>query len=118
MKTIGNLLWFFFAGLWIFLCNVVIGVMYCALIFLIPFGIQSFKIAIEALFPFGKEVKLNFDSHPIANTIWIITGGVQKAALTGLIGVLLCITVVGIPFGKQCFKLAKLSLAPFGANLD
>ena len=83
----------------------------------IPFGKQCFKFAKLSAFPFGKSVDENFGSHPIANVIWLLLGGLEMAIGFFFIGLIWCITIVGIPFGKQCFKLALLSLAPFGAQI-
>ena len=115
MKLIGNILWFFLTGLgsaigWFFL-----GILWCITIIGIPFGKQAFKMAKLSLFPFGKKVNSNFSKHPIANAIWIVFGGFSIALGFLFAGIFWCITIIGIPFGKQCFKLAKLSLAPFGA---
>ena len=116
MKTIGNIIWFVFCGLLGFFSYVCLGLLWCITIIGIPFGKQCFKIANLILWPFGKDVKTDFDKHPIANVIWIIFGGLEIAIGYLLVGLFLCITIIGIPFGKQCFKLAKLSLIPFGAN--
>ena len=118
MKFIGNLLWFFFTGLasalgWFFL-----GVIWCITIIGIPFGKQAFKMAKLSLAPFGKTVNANFGKHPLANIIWFIFGGFSIALGFMFAGLIWCITIIGIPFGKQCFKLAKLGAIPFGANID
>lgn len=63
-------------------------------------------------------VNKNFGKHPIANVIWIIFGGLFMALGFLLLGVIWCITIIGIPFGKQCFKFASLSLSPFGATIE
>lgn len=115
MKTIGNILWFLFTGFssavaW-FLC----GVMLCITIVGIPFGEQCFKIASLVFWPFGRTVYFHFERHPIANILWAIFLGWEYAVSFFVMGLLWCVTIVGIPFGKQCFKLAKLSLMPFGA---
>ncbi len=80
-------------------------------------NIFSFKIAKLVIFPFGKVVKSDFGKHPIANIIWILFGGLELAVGYLFVGLLLCITIIGIPFGKQCFKLAQLALVPFGATV-
>ena len=118
MKFIGNLLWLVLTGLvssiaWFFL-----GVIWCITIVGIPFGKQCFKIAKLSAWPFGRSVKSDFGAHPIANIIWILFGGLELCITFLVAGVIWCITIVGIPFGKQCFKLATLSLAPFGANIQ
>lgn len=117
MKLIANILWFFFTGLvtavgWFFL-----GLIWCITIIGIPFGMQAFKMAKLSLFPFGKVVNGNFGAHPIANIIWFIFGGFGIGLGFLFAGIIWCITIIGIPFGKQCFKLAKLGFAPFGATI-
>ncbi len=118
MRTIGNILWFLLTGLISAIVWALIGVAWCITIVGIPFGLQAFKMAKLSLFPFGKEIKTNFDKHPIANIIWLIFGGLGLAVLYLLTGLFWCITIVGIPFGKQCFKLAKLALIPFGTTIS
>ena len=118
MKTIGNILWFLFTGLgagisWFFL-----GLIWCITIIGIPFGKQCFKLAKLAFWPFGTTVNGNFGSHPIANIIWFVFGGFSLCLGFAFAGLIWCITIIGIPFGKQCFKLAKLAAFPFGATVS
>lgn len=117
MRTIGNILWMLFFGLWSAVSWVFLGLLWCVTIVGIPFGKQCFKIAGLVFWPFKKDVDTNFGKHPIANIIWIIFGGLELAMAYVVGGAICCITVIGIPFGKQCFKLAALSLAPFGAKV-
>ena len=117
MKTIGNIIWLLLVGIWNALAYAVLGLILCITIIGIPFGKQCFKLAELVLTPFGKVVKTNFGKHPIANIIWALLVGVWMALGFVVAGVVLCITIIGIPFGKQCFKLAKLSFIPFGAKL-
>ncbi len=116
MRFLGNFLWFVIVGLISFLAWVFVGLIWCITIIGIPFGIQCFKIGSFVLFPFGKTIQTNFDSHPIANIIWLIFFGWEITLGYVLVGIFLYITIIGIPFGKQCFKLASLSLLPFGAQ--
>jgi uncharacterized membrane protein YccF (DUF307 family) len=67
--------------------------------------------------PFGKRVDCHFDEHPIANILWVILVGWEMALGYLISGVLLCITVIGIPVGLQVFKLMKLAFLPFGADV-
>lgn len=117
MKFIGNLLWFILTGLLSSVAWFLLGIVWCITIIGIPFGKQCFKIAKLTLFPFGREVRSDFGKHPIANILWILFGGLELAVGYLLAGVIFCITIIGIPFGKQCFKLATLSLTPFGATI-
>ena len=117
MKTIGNIIWFLLIGLgsaigWFFL-----GLIWCVTIIGIPFGLQAFKMAKLTLLPFGKVVNSNFGKHPIANIIWLVFGGLELAIGFFFVGLIFCITIIGIPFGKQCFKLATLAAVPFGATV-
>ena len=118
MKTIGNILWFLFTGLFSALSWFFLGLLWCITIIGIPFGKQCFKLAGLSLFPFGKTVKSDFGKHPIANIIWLVFGGLELAIGFVFAGVLWCINIVGIPFGKQCFKLAALAAVPFGASVN
>ena len=117
MKTLGNILWFLFTGIWTGIAWFFTGLIWCITIIGIPFGKQSFKLARLAFWPFGTQVKKDFGKHPIANIIWIIFGGLFLAIGFGVLGLIWCITIIGIPFGKQCFKLAGLALTPFGAEI-
>ncbi len=118
MKTLGNILWFVFFGLWSAISWLLLGILWCITIIGIPFGLQCFKLVKLVIWPFGKQVYSNFGAHPIANLIWILFGGIGLAISYVIGGVICYITIVGIPFGKQCFKLATLSLAPFGARVE
>ena len=117
MKTLGNIIWLLLIGLWTAIGYFFAGLIFCITIIGIPFGKQCFKLATLVLTPFGKTVRTNFGKHPIANIIWLILFGWEMCLGYLLAGLIFCITIIGIPFGKQCFKLAILSLTPFGANL-
>ena len=118
MKFIGNLLWFLLTGLAASISWLILGVLWCITIIGTPFGVQCFKFAGLSLFPFGKRVNENFGSHPIANFLWLVFGGLELAVGFAIAGIVWCVTIIGIPFGKQCFKLAKLALMPFGATVS
>ncbi len=118
MGCIGNVLWFLFGGVWIGLGWVIEGILWCATIVGIPIGVQCFKFAAVGFFPFGKEVQYGGGAVSLLlNIIWILIGGIPLAVEAAIIGCGFCITIIGIPFGKQCFKLAKLALMPFGASV-
>ena len=117
MKTVGNILWFIFTGLVAGITWFLTGLIWCITIIGIPFGKQCFKIARLSFWPFGAQVNKDFGKHPIANVIWIIFGGFIIALGFAVAGIFWCITIIGIPFGKQCFKLAGISLTPFGAEI-
>jgi len=121
MSTVGNIFWIIFGGFFIFLEYIFAGVLLCLTIIGIPFGLQAFKIGVASLVPFSKKV---VDKHGTSsslsllfNIIWILIGGIWIALSHLLLGVLLCITLIGIPFGIQHFKLMQLAFMPFGKDL-
>lgn len=118
MKFIGNVFWFIFAGLWLGLGWSLAGLIWCVTIVGIPWGVQCFKFAKLAFAPFGKDIIFGggFGSL-LLNILWLAVSGVELALEALVIGCILCVTVVGIPFGKQCFKFAKLALMPFGSSV-
>ncbi len=118
MSLVGNLLWFIFGGFFSGLSWVVAGCLWCITIVGIPIGLQCFKFAGLAFWPFGKEIEYGGGAMSlVANIFWLILSGIPMAIADVVTGCLWCITIVGIPFGKQFFKLAKLSLMPFGARV-
>ena len=118
VRVIGNILWLVLAGIWMALAYVLSGVVQCITIIGIPFGIQSFKLAGYALWPFGRVVVQRMDRDAalscLGNGIWFVLSGLWLALGHIITGVLLCITIIGIPFGVASFKLARLALTPFG----
>lgn len=117
MTFLGNLLWFLFGGLIGGLGWTLAGCLWCITIVGIPVGLQCFKFAGLA-FPFGKEIVYGGGTFSVlVNIIWLLLSGLELAIGYVVLGCLWCITIVGIPFGKQCFKLAKLALMPFGASV-
>lgn len=118
MTFLGNLLWFLFGGLIGGLGWTLAGCLWCITIVGIPVGLQCFKFAGLAFFPFGKEIVYGGGTFSVlVNIIWLLLSGLELAIGYVVLGCLWCITIVGIPFGKQCFKLAKLALMPFGASV-
>ncbi len=117
MNLLGNLIWFLLVGVWSAFAWFVYGLVLCITVVGLPVGLQCFKFAGLSLSPFGKTVYTNFGKHPILNLLWLLFGGFAMAAGQAVLGILLSLTIIGIPFGKQCFKLASLSLSPFGANV-
>lgn len=84
----------------------------------IPVGLQCFKLASLSFFPFGKEVRYGGGAGSfLLNVIWLLVSGLPLALEHVAMGLLLCVTILGIPFGLQQFKLAKLALLPFGAEV-
>jgi len=121
MKIIGNIVWLIFGGLITALEYLISSVLMMITIVGIPFGIQTLKLAGLALWPFGKKVvtheRSNGCLYIIFNVIWILVGGIWISLTHVLFGVLLFITIIGIPFAKQHFKLASLALTPFGKDV-
>ena len=118
MGCLGNLIWFFCGGLLQGLSWTFAGLLWCITIIGIPIGRQCFKFASVAFFPFGKEVQYGGGTISLlANIVWLIVSGIPLAVGAAVNGLLLCITIIGIPFGLQCFKIAKLALMPFGATI-
>ncbi len=121
MRTVGNLLWLILAGIWLAVGYVIAGIINCVFIVTIPFGIQAFKLAGYALWPFGRMVVHRPDRDValgcLGNTVWFLFGGVWLALGHLIAGLLLCLTVVGIPLGIASFKMAGLALAPFGKQI-
>ena len=125
MKLLGNIIWLLFGGIITCVEYLVASVLLMITIIGIPFGIQtlklSLKLSILALWPFGSQVTDEGNSggclSVLMNVIWIFVGGFW-ICLTHLgFGLLLCITIIGIPFGRQHFKMAALALAPFGKSV-
>lgn len=118
MRLLGNILWFIFGGIWLALGWSILGLLLCITIIGIPFGSQCFKAAKLTCFPFGKRVISDFSKHPIANLLWVIFAGWGMALGYLTSGIACCITIIGIPFGLQSFKMMQLALFPFGAKVQ
>ncbi|MDY4762251.1 YccF domain-containing protein [Streptococcus thoraltensis] len=118
MSFIGNLIWFIFSGFWSFITWSMIGILLCITIVGIPLGLQCFKIASFGLFPFGKEVIISDKGTSLfLNIIWILLFGWELALLHLTFAFFLCLTIIGIPFARQCWKLVQISLFPFGITV-
>jgi uncharacterized membrane protein YccF (DUF307 family) len=119
MNFIGNIIWLVFGGIIAAVLWLIAGLLLCITIIGIPFGVQCFKIAGFVLWPFGREVEIgNFGAAGlIFNVIWLLLFGWELAVAHVIVGAIFCITIIGIPFGLQHFKFAKLGLIPFGARI-
>lgn len=116
MGCLGNILWFIFGGFISGLSWCLAGLLWCITIIGIPVGTQCFKFAALAFFPFGKEVIYGGSAGSfLLNIIWLLLSGLPLALESVTMGCLLCVTIIGIPFGLQHFKIAKLALMPFGS---
>lgn len=119
MGCLGNIIWLIFGGFISGLTWLLVGCLWCVTIVGIPIGVQCFKFASLAFFPFGKEVTYGGGvGSLLLNVVWLIFSGLPLAIESAVFGVFLCITIVGIPFGLQHFKIAKLALMPFGASVN
>ena len=122
MSLLGNILWILLGGgLVLFVEYLIAGLLLCATIVGIPFGLQCVKLSLLALLPFGKEVR-PMDRTPGClsvgmNVLWILVGGIWIALTHFAFGILCAITIIGIPFAIQHMKLAALALVPFGQEV-
>lgn len=121
MKFLGNILWLVLGGLVIALIYFLVGLLMCVTILGIPFGLQLFKLGGYALWPFGHEL-VNRPNEPgclstVMNLVWILFGWWEIALIHLGCGLLCCITIVGIPWGLQHFKMAIASVFPFGKEI-
>ena len=118
MSLIGNLIWLIFGGLLLGIGYLFGGMVLCLTIVGIPFGLQIMKLGLFAMWPFGGEVVPENNTSGclplLLNVLWIICGGIEVALTHLALGIVFSITIVGIPFGMQHFKLMMLALMPFG----
>ena len=121
MSILMNILWLLLGGICIAVEYVVASLGMMVTIIGIPFGFQTLKLSLLALCPFGKEIQTTPQASGcisvIMNILWILIGGIWISLSHLVFGVVLCITVIGMPFGLQHFKLAKLALTPFGKTI-
>ena len=121
MNLIGNLIWLLFGGFFSAIGYVIGGFVLCFTIVGIPFGLQCFKLAEFMLWPFGRKVVNSNSSggclQTFANIIWLLFGGIWIAVCHFIFGLLLCITIIGLPFGRKHFQMIELSLMPFGKKI-
>lgn len=121
MRLVGNIIWVLLAGLWLAIGYLIAGIINAIFIITIPFAVKSFKLAGLVLWPFGKVVIVRQDRDValgcLGNAIWFVTAGLWLALGHLIAGVLLCLTIVGIPFGIASFRMAGLALAPFGKQV-
>ena len=125
MRLLGNILWFVFGGgiiagfswllVGLFLAITVVG---------IPFAVAAFRIAGFAAFPFGRELvdarmvgQARIIGTGLTNLLWIVLAGIWLTIGHVILGMALCLTLIGIPFGLAHFKLASVSFAPLGKRV-
>ena len=122
MNLLGNLIWLIFGGFLAALGYLFGGLILCITVIGIPWGLQCFKLANLVLWPFGKKV-ISYSSNTgclsiLCNIIWLISGGLYTAIIHLIMGLLLSVTIIGIPWGLQHFKLIEISLMPFGKRVE
>jgi uncharacterized membrane protein YccF (DUF307 family) len=123
MSLLLDLLWIVLGGgIFVFAFYLLGGLVLCATIVGIPFGVQLFKLAALSLAPFGREVNTSGSASGLLpllmNVLWWVVGGVEVAIVHLVLALVLAITVIGLPFAKQHMKLLKLALVPFGARIE
>lgn len=118
---LGNIIWFIFGGFFSALGYFTGGIALCCTLVGIPFGIQCFKLGMVVLWPFGTVIYSSSKNAGCLSTglnvIWLCCGGFWTAINHLIFGILFCITIIGIPFGRQHFKLIEVSLMPFGKRI-
>jgi uncharacterized membrane protein YccF (DUF307 family) len=121
MYFLGNLIWLLFGGLIIAILYLIGSIILIITIVGIPFGIQTLKMASLSLWPFGRDTRVHDRAsgclYIIMNIIWLLCGGLWIALTHAIFGLLLCISIIGIPFGLQHFKLTSVALNPFGRDI-
>jgi len=121
MNFFGNLIWLIFGGIIIAIEYLIGSIILMVTIVGIPFGLQTLKMASLALWPFGRDTRVQARAsgclYIFMNVLWLFTGGLWIAITHAIFGLILCITIVGIPFGLQHFKLTAIALSPFGRDI-
>lgn len=121
MSILMNILWLLLGGIFTAVEYVVSSLAMMVTIIGIPFGLQTLKLSLLALCPFGKKIETSPQAGGclsiVMNIVWILLGGIWISLSHLVFGIVLCITIIGIPFGKQHFKLAGLALSPFGKRI-
>jgi len=120
MRLVLNIIWLILAGLWMLIGYAIAAVICFVLIITIPFGIASLRIGVFALWPFGKTVVKRADAgvgSAVGNVIWFVLCGWWLALMHLISGVLLCLTIIGVPLGLGNFKLIPVSLLPLGREI-
>ena len=118
MNTIVNILWLCIYGMALSIAFFLVGILCCLTIILIPAGRACFRIAHLAAWPSGTKVHIDFQKKPIRNFLWLLLIGVTLSMGFFIAGVSLSCTIIGMPFGMQFFKLAKLCAAPHGSKIQ
>jgi uncharacterized membrane protein YccF (DUF307 family) len=121
MNLLGNLIWLVFGGIIIAIEYFIGSIILMITIVGIPFGLQTLKLASLAIWPFGRDTRVDVRAsgclYVLMNIVWLLTGGLWIAITHALFGLILCITIIGLPFGLQHFKLTAIALSPFGRDI-
>ena len=121
MKILGNIFWLILGGFAISVYYAIVGLLFCCTIVGIPFGLQLIKMAGFAFWPFGRQVVSGENDNGclsiFMNILWILLGGIEIAFLHFGFGLVCCLTIIGIPFGLQHFKMGILAVIPFGKEI-
>lgn len=122
MNVVGNLVWLIFGGLFAAIGYLIGGIVLCVTIIGVPWGLQCFKMAGLVLLPFGRKIVSDSSNtgclSVFCNIVWILFGGWYTALVHIGMGILLSITIIGIPWARQHFKLIEISLMPFGKRVE
>ena len=121
MKFLGNIVWLVFGGIIIAIEYFIGSLILMVTIIGIPFGLQTLKMGSLAIWPFGRRSQVRERAsgclYILMNILWLLFGGIWIAITHAFFGVLLCITIIGIPFGMQHFKLTEIAINPFGRDI-
>lgn len=122
MSLLGNIIWLVFGGLLSAIGYILGGISTCLTIIGIPFGIETMKIGVATLTPFGKKIvegpNVGTPLVTILNVVWFFIFGWAIAVSHLVWAAILAITIIGLPFAKQHFKLMVLAIMPFGRSLE
>jgi uncharacterized membrane protein YccF (DUF307 family) len=120
VRLVLNLIWLVFGGLWLALAYAIVALVMLILIITIPFGIAASRMALFCLWPFGRTLVRRRDAGAgsmIGNIIWFVLAGWWLALGHLVTGLLMCLTIIGIPLGIASFKLVPVSLMPLGKDI-
>lgn len=122
MSLLGNIIWLIFGGFLGGIGYILGGLSTCLTIIGIPFGLEAIKVGFATFTPFGREIKKDPSADTtlvqILNVIWIVVFGWAIALNHLFWGILLALTIIGLPFAQQHFKLMILALFPFGRTFE
>lgn len=118
MKTFGNACWIIFGGEFVAALWALLGLLLCVTIVGIPYGKELLRCAKFSLTPFGQAPQSSSSKHPIADLVWVMTFGIPLLIFFIILGLAYTLTIVGIPLGKQCYKMVVLAMGPFNVDYE